>query len=44
MWLENKFDRALNLLAYESNWNCGEDGRVTFVPRGLDYCAIKICK
>ncbi|XP_009692848.1 PREDICTED: teneurin-3-like, partial [Cariama cristata] len=29
----------------ESNWNCGEEGRVAFdVPGGLDYCAIKICK
>lgn len=45
MWLENKFDCALNFLVDERNWNCGEEGRVAFdVPGGLDYCAIKICQ
>lgn len=42
--IEKKFDCALNFLADESNWNCGEEGHVAFdVPGGLDYCAIKIC-
>lgn len=45
MWLENKFDCALNFLVDERNWNCGEEECVTFdVPGGLDYCAIKIWK